>query len=632
MPVRKDLADELERQLGQGHIVRPQQGRRIGVERDSLIRVIDWLIERAEARDLAGNAAAGLRSIADGDPWKSALPIFTQVNQGRAVSGYTKLKPLESFHTPSSRVDYRDEIYRELVRGRIVIVDLHLGPDATIRQLSENLAGHLMERQTEAFTSGNEPPLIQVALEEAHNLFSSERYKDDLDVWVRMAKQASKLKIGMLYATQEVTGVDHQVLANTKNWVVAHLNNSREVNELARFYDFKAFGDAIISHEDKGYVRLENHVLARTSSPCTSTGTGSSSSTRPARPRNCRRWPGPGAEAPDMPYDTITGGLEQASRLGHSEAAIRTLAERASFYVPAEHLRDLAWLRPKIRPKAGLPRPEGADRLTGVIGVDGSMMPVRVRDGLPSVHYGYAQAAAVWLDIEAMESQRAERFVDPVVLHNAVTSALVSLDLPLSGAYLREGISIQDSWRERVDSLFRTKKVEVNRLNQSLLRLLLLVHGGPGRPAMTVPVNCPAAGAAAPGSGRRRRDELSRLRGAPVPGRHAPHLRGGDGGRVQPGRPGQADAGDRAAGAGRPNDLALGAVPARCAPVDSVHHGRAARDVRAAGQAARPRRHLLPADDRDHARRRSLPVRRRENRDGRRLRVRAGPARRAPSR
>jgi len=94
-------------------------------------------------------------------------------------------------------------------------------------------------------------------LEEAHNLFSSERYKDELDVWVRLAKQASKLHIGMLYATQEVTGVDHQVLSNTKNWVVAHLNNVREVNELGRFYDFRAFGDAIISHEDKGYVRLK---------------------------------------------------------------------------------------------------------------------------------------------------------------------------------------------------------------------------------------------------------------------------------------------------------------------------------------------------------------------------------------
>ena len=29
------------------------------------------------------------------------------------------------------------------------------------------------------------------------------------------------------------------------------------MNELGKFYDFKAFGDAIISHEDKGYVRLK---------------------------------------------------------------------------------------------------------------------------------------------------------------------------------------------------------------------------------------------------------------------------------------------------------------------------------------------------------------------------------------
>ena len=334
-----------------------------------------------------------------------------------------------------------------------------------------------------------------------------------------------------------------------------------------------------------------------------------------------------------MPYDTITGGLEQASRLGHSEAAVRTLAERASFYVPAEHLRDLAWLRPKIRPKAGLPRPEDADRLTGVIGVDGSMMPVRVRDGLPSVHYGYAQAAAVWLDIEAMESQRARTVRGSrCPAQRGHLGACLARPSPVRGVPARGHIHPGLMARAR--------------------RLALPDQEGRGEPAQPEPAAAAAAGSRparqarhdgarqlpgppvrpAPGSGRRRRDELSRLRGAPVPGRHAPHLRGGDGGRVQPGRPGQADAGDRAAGAGRPNDLALGAVPARRAPVDSVHHGRAARDVRAAGQAARPRRHLLPADDRDHARRRSLPVRRRENRDGRRLRVRAGPARRAPSR
>jgi hypothetical protein len=192
-----------------------------------------------------------------------------------------------------------------------------------------------------------------------------------------------------------------------------------------------------------------------------------------------------------MPYNTVAGGFEQASRLGHTHAVVRALAERASFYVPAEHLQDLAWLQPKVRGRTELSRPPDADRLTGVIGVDGSLMPVQVRDGLPSVHYGYAQAAAIWLDIEAMEGQRQERFVDPVALHRAVNSALVSLDLPLAGAYLREGMSIRESWRECIDSLFRTKKIEVNRLDQSLLQLLMLLHGLPGAPAASLPVDCP---------------------------------------------------------------------------------------------------------------------------------------------
>lgn len=255
--MRRELADELEQQLGTGHLIRPKGGRRVGVERSSLTRVIDWLVERSDADDLSGGAGQGLSSLTGGDAWKSALPIYTQQSNGRVVSGYTKLKPLRPFHTPSSEQDFRGEVYGELVRGRIVIVDLHLGPDQVINKLSRQIAGYLIERQTEMFTTGGTPPSIQVVIEEAHNLFSKEKYANELDVWVRLAKEGSKLKIGMIYATQEVTGVDHQVLANTKNWVVAHLNNSREVGELGKYYDFKAFGEAIISHEDRGYVRLK---------------------------------------------------------------------------------------------------------------------------------------------------------------------------------------------------------------------------------------------------------------------------------------------------------------------------------------------------------------------------------------
>lgn len=256
--MKKELADVLEQQIGTGHLYRPQRSNgMVGVNRTSLITLIDWVIERSEADDLTGEAAKGLRSFTGGDAWKSALPIYTQQSNNRPVSGYTKLKPLRPFHTPASDQDFRTDVYAELVQGRIVIVDLHLGPDPVITQLARQLAAYLLERQTEQFTQGVDPPQVQVVIEEAHNLFSSDKFKNEFDVWVRLAKEGSKLKIGMIYATQEVTGVDHQVLANTKNWVVAHLNNAREINELGKFYDFKAFGDAIISHEDRGYVRLK---------------------------------------------------------------------------------------------------------------------------------------------------------------------------------------------------------------------------------------------------------------------------------------------------------------------------------------------------------------------------------------
>lgn len=197
-----------------------------------------------------------------------------------------------------------------------------------------------------------------------------------------------------------------------------------------------------------------------------------------------------------MPYQANGGGFERTSRLSHATAAVRALADRASFHVPAEHIADTAWLADRIRPRADLPVPDSAVDLKAALAIDGSHVVQSIRDGMPSVVYGYAQAAAAYVDLSIMESQRARRFVDPVAIAQAVTSALVSLDLPVAGAYARAGIGIHTSWRELLDRLFRIKKVEVNRLDQSLLDLLMLLHGTPGNPAVTVPVNCPHPGCA----------------------------------------------------------------------------------------------------------------------------------------
>lgn len=192
-----------------------------------------------------------------------------------------------------------------------------------------------------------------------------------------------------------------------------------------------------------------------------------------------------------MPYETIAGSHETASRLGHSAAAVRAVADTRTFHVPAEELRDADDVRKKVRPRTDFVFPDEAARLTAALAIDGSYVVERIRDGLPSVLYGFAQTAAAFVDLNVMETQRAERFVDPYEIERAVNTALVTLDLPVAGAYTRAGVDIATSWRESIAHLFRVKKIEVNRLDESLLDLLFLIHGRPGAAAKTVPVNCP---------------------------------------------------------------------------------------------------------------------------------------------
>lgn len=250
VPIKSDLRTALINKLGQDAF-------RVGgsgmctVMANHIQPLVDAVLE---LRDADNQDAV---EFCDNPIWQATEPIYTASSGGRQVRGWRNLNDLRPFHNPNTDADVADEIYRNLCDGLIVIVDLHIGTPAVIATLSEAITRRLLKHQTAAFTSGQEPPAIQVMLEEAHNLFSTKQYGDEGDVWVKLAKEAAKLRIGMLYATQEVSGVAHQVKANTANWVVAHLNNRTELNELSKFYDFASFADAILSAEDRGYVRLK---------------------------------------------------------------------------------------------------------------------------------------------------------------------------------------------------------------------------------------------------------------------------------------------------------------------------------------------------------------------------------------
>jgi DNA helicase HerA-like ATPase len=105
------------------------------------------------------------------------------------------------------------------------------------------------------FNTGRHPPHMVVYVEEAHNIIG--RAAPLTEIWPTIAKEGAKARIALVYATQEVSSVHPNILANTENILVSHLNNENEINELARYYDFRDFAGSLIRAQDVGFARVK---------------------------------------------------------------------------------------------------------------------------------------------------------------------------------------------------------------------------------------------------------------------------------------------------------------------------------------------------------------------------------------
>jgi hypothetical protein len=189
----------------------------------------------------------------------SQLDAILTVYAGSVGSGFRILEPLRVFHSPARDRDYAQEVLDELIQGKIVIVDLSLGSETVLQFCSERIVNHILTDASRRFASGQEPHKIQIFIEEAHRLFNRDKMKapEEADPYVRLAKEAAKFRIGLIYATQEVSSVDPMILANTSNWMVTHLNNHVEVKELSKYYDFQDFAELTLKAEDVGFARIK---------------------------------------------------------------------------------------------------------------------------------------------------------------------------------------------------------------------------------------------------------------------------------------------------------------------------------------------------------------------------------------
>ena len=219
----------------------------------------DWVKEKA-FKEFDSDYA----STHDGRNWSDThlLGLLGFYNDTRARS---ITQTARVWHDLSSSADYAETIVDQVRQGKLVIVDQLLGDPDMNRQAAERIVRRLFQEQQRSFSQPQvdpdtgeiiKPPPAIVYAEEAHTLLPRASEDDNSNIWARIAKEGAKFNIGMVYSTQEPSSLQPNILKNTENWFIAHLNNTDETNQIRKFNDFSDFTNSIINVAEAGLIKI----------------------------------------------------------------------------------------------------------------------------------------------------------------------------------------------------------------------------------------------------------------------------------------------------------------------------------------------------------------------------------------
>lgn len=254
---------EINNRIIDNRIIDPSKG----IDLDDAVAFWTWVSENQ------GDKFFGDYRSKKGHDWidedlKALLVFLTRKRNltGAAnLTGYRKLVPLKDYHTVQSDSSFEVDIVDQLRKGNIVIIDLSQGDPVIQQTFADKICISVFKSAMDNFVNNRPNNFIQFYFEEAHNLFPKKDDKDLSGIYNRIAKEGAKLNIGLTYATQEVSSISSNILKNTQNWFIAHLNNDDELKEIKKFYDFADFCDSLLRYSagsDKGFIRMKTYSNA----------------------------------------------------------------------------------------------------------------------------------------------------------------------------------------------------------------------------------------------------------------------------------------------------------------------------------------------------------------------------------
>ena len=181
---------------------------------------------------------------------------------GSKRSGPKVLRPCKKYHDENG--SGIEELMRHLSRKETCIINFggkRLALDVK-KVYSELITTEIFNKQSEEFNNEDlDPRVINLYYEEAHELFPrKERWEKDKEqsIYTTVSKEGRKCGIGMVYATQSVSDIDEDLLAQTQNIFVFPIQSMEEIRILGKRREiFNEHAYDITKSISKGYARIK---------------------------------------------------------------------------------------------------------------------------------------------------------------------------------------------------------------------------------------------------------------------------------------------------------------------------------------------------------------------------------------